>query len=126
MNRPPVRGPEVRWTGVRELLVPVEVARRALLEPQTVVLGRLLEELRGVLQHVLAGLLGLLARVGERLLGRHLVALVIEPRIGLRSGLRRGRLERLDVERLALVAGVDRLLDGLLVNRLVGGIRDSG
>ena len=36
------------------LLVPVEVARRALLEPQAVVLGRLLEEVRRLLQDVLA------------------------------------------------------------------------
>ena len=74
MHRPVVRRSEgasiARWTGVGALLVPVEVARRALLEPQPVVLGRLLEEVRRVLQHVLGGLLALLARVGERLLGR--------------------------------------------------------
>ena len=50
------------------------------------------------------GLLGVLARVGERLLGWCLVALLLEPRIGLGeatgAAARPGRLGRLDVERL--------------------------
>ena len=48
-------------------------------------------------------LLGVLARVGERLLGRHLVALVLEPRVGLgrRGGGRPARPARAPRRRTA-------------------------
>ena len=75
---------------VSGLLVPVEVARRLLLEPQAVVLGRLLEEVRGLLQHVLLAGLRIFAARLERLLGGDLVGLVVEPRVLVVAGRRRG------------------------------------
>src|SRR3954451_18351492 len=102
------------------LLVPVEVARRLLLEPQTVVLGRLLEEVRRLLEHVLLALgLGLLATCLERLLGRHLVGLVVEPRVLVVAGRGGGVVLRRDL-------GDARLAVGELVDRRLGGGRLRG